>query len=178
MGKFDFNFDWLNQSDTSIDPGKKNPSSPGEVTWGSNPGLLKPGCPFEPLEILSRCRFWFSGPGFCISNQLPGDVSVAGPRCTLWVARSNALVAQSWCQPRLATGEPLTSAQGRDLQRTVFSPWLQPGTGPRLAGVQALWSKRAAGSTDLESKSESWEEGGRNGGLELTLAQKIGPESS
>ena len=60
----------------------------------------------------------------------------------------------------------------------MFSPSLQPGTGPHLAGVQTLWSKRAAGSTDLESESESWEEGGRNGGLELALAQKTGPESS
>ena len=169
---------WVNLTLILTDPRKKNPSSPVEVTWGSNPGLLKPGCPFASLEILSRCRFWLSGPGFCISNQLPGDVSAAGPQSTLWGSRSNARVAQSWCQSRLVAGEPLTSAQGRSPQRTVFSPSLQPGTGAHLAGVQALWSERAAGSTDLESKSGSWEEGSRDGGLELALAQKMGPESS
>lgn len=44
--------------------------------------------------VLVKMQFLTQWPGFCISIQLPGDASAAGPRSTLWVARSNALVAR------------------------------------------------------------------------------------
>ena len=50
-------------------------------------------------------------------------------------------------------------------------PW---DIGSHLAGVQTL----RFGSTDLEVKGGSGAEGGRNGGVGLALAQKIGPNTS